>query len=154
MRQSKQWKGKDVLESLKEEVCRANLELVAKGLVMLTWGNASAIDRESGHVVIKPSGVAYEHMRPEQMVVVDGTGTVVEGDMKPSVDLASHLVLYRAFPRIGGIVHTHSHYATAWAQACRPIPCPCRSRVRGGSTGRPWGTKGIPSRQVRGGNRS
>jgi L-ribulose-5-phosphate 4-epimerase len=123
LRQSKQWKGKDVLESLKEEVCRANLELVAKGLVMLTWGNASAIDREGGHVVIKPSGVAYEHMRPEQMVVVDGTGTVVEGDMKPSVDLASHLVLSKAFPRIGGIVHTHSHYATAWAQACRPIPC-------------------------------
>jgi L-ribulose-5-phosphate 4-epimerase len=104
-------------------VCNANVELVAKGLVLMTWGNASGIDREKGLVVVKPSGVPYEAMRPEHMVVVDLDGRTVEGAYKPSVDIPTHLVLYRAWPRIGGVVHTHSHYATCWAQACRPIPC-------------------------------
>ena len=112
-----------MLESLKREVCEANLELVRRGLVLMTWGNASGIDREQGCVVIKPSGVPYETMRPDHMVAVDLEGRVIEGEFKPSVDTPSHLVLYRAWPQIGGVVHTHSHYATAWAQACRPIPC-------------------------------
>jgi L-ribulose-5-phosphate 4-epimerase len=104
-------------------VCEANLELVRKGLVLMTWGNASGIDRERGLVVIKPSGVEYEVMRPEHMVVVDLEGRAVEGEYKPSVDTPTHLVLYKAWPEIGGVVHTHSHYATCWAQACRSIPC-------------------------------
>jgi L-ribulose-5-phosphate 4-epimerase len=112
-----------MLEELKQAVCEANLELVRKGLVLLTWGNASAIDRERGLVVIKPSGVPYETMQPEDMAVVDLEGRVVDGARKPSVDTPSHLVLYRAWLGIGGVVHTHSHYATCWAQAGRPIPC-------------------------------
>ncbi len=112
-----------MLDDLKLAVCEANLELVRKGLVLLTWGNASAIDRAQDLVVIKPSGVPYETMRPEDMVVVDLEGRVVDGAHKPSVDMATHLVLYRAWQGIGGVVHTHSHYATCWAQAGRPIPC-------------------------------
>ena len=106
-----------MLEELKEKVFRANLDLVKHGLVIFTWGNVSAIDRKSGLVVIKPSGVSYETMRAEDMVVVDLDGNVVEGDLRPSSDTPTHLVLYKAFPEIGGVVHTHSTYATAWAQA-------------------------------------
>jgi len=107
-----------MLEKLKTEVCRANLDLVRKGLVIQTWGNASGIDRERGLVVIKPSGVAYDGMKPQQLVVVSlADGKVVEGNFKPSSDTDTHLVLYRAFPKIGGVVHTHSLFATAWAQA-------------------------------------
>ncbi len=112
-----------MVEELKARVCEANLALVRDGLVFQTWGNASGIDREEGLVVIKPSGVPYATMSPGQMVVVDMLGKVVDGDMKPSVDLPSHLVLYAAFEGVGGIVHTHSHYATCFAQARRPIPC-------------------------------
>ena len=112
-----------MLKQLRKDVCRANLKLVAEGLVVQTWGNASGIDRRRGLVVIKPSGVPYEEMKPEQMVVVSlETGKVVGGGLKPSSDTPTHLVLYRAFPAIGGVVHTHSLYATAWAQACRAIP--------------------------------
>lgn len=112
-----------MLERLKQDVCKANLELVARGLVIETWGNASGVDRERGVVVIKPSGVAYSEMKPEQMVVVSlATGKVVEGKLKPSSDTPTHLVLYRAFKKIGGVVHTHSLYATAWAQAGKKIP--------------------------------
>ena len=111
-----------MLESLKEKVFRANLDLVKHGLVIFTWGNVSAIDRESGLVVIKPSGVSYDEMKAEHMVVVDLEGKVVEGKLKPSSDTATHVVLYKAFPEIGGIVHTHSTYATAWAQAGCDIP--------------------------------
>jgi L-ribulose-5-phosphate 4-epimerase len=112
-----------MLEKLKAEVCKANLDLVAEGLVIQTWGNASGIDRERGLVVIKPSGVAYDGMKPGHMVVVSlKTGQMVEGKLKPSSDTPTHLVLYRAFPKVGGIVHTHSLYATAWAQARRKIP--------------------------------
>jgi len=112
-----------MLEELKRQVCKANLRLVTEGLVLQTWGNVSGIDRASGHVVIKPSGVSYDGMNPGQMVVVSlDTGTVVEGSLNPSSDTATHLVLYRAFAGIGGIVHTHSLYATAWAQARREIP--------------------------------
>jgi len=111
-----------MLEELKKEVWRANLDLVKHGLVLFTWGNASAIDREKGLVVIKPSGVAYDEMKPEDMVVVDMAGRVVEGRLKPSSDTPTHLVLYKAFGAIGGVVHTHSTYATAWAQAGRDIP--------------------------------
>lgn len=111
-----------MLEPLKEKVFHANLELVKHGLVIYTWGNVSAIDRESGLVVIKPSGIAYEDMKVQQMIVVDLEGNVIEGDLKPSSDTATHLVLYKAFPKIGGIVHTHSTYATAWAQAGVDIP--------------------------------
>ena len=111
-----------MLEALKEKVCRANLDLVRHGLVIFTWGNVSAIDRESGLVVIKPSGVSYDNMKPEDMVVVDLDGKVVEGDLNPSSDTPTHLVLYKAFPNIGGVVHTHSTFATAWAQAGRDIP--------------------------------
>ncbi len=112
-----------MLEVLKKQVCDANLELVKHGLVVLTWGNASGIDRAENLVVIKPSGVPYDGMRPEHMVVVDMDGNKVEGRFNPSVDTPAHLALYRAWPEIGGVVHTHSHYATCWAQACRPIPC-------------------------------
>ena len=111
-----------MLEELKEKVFRANLDLVKHGLVIFTWGNVSAIDRASGLVVIKPSGVSYETMRAEDMVVVDLDGNVVEGDLRPSSDTPTHLVLYKAFPEIGGVVHTHSTYATAWAQAGLDIP--------------------------------
>ena len=111
-----------MLESLKESVCLANLDLFTRGLVVFTWGNVSGIDRESGLVVIKPSGVAYEDMKPEHMVVVDLEGKVREGDLKPSSDTPTHLVLYSRLKGIGGIVHTHSQWATSWAQAGRAIP--------------------------------
>ena len=111
-----------MLEELKEKVFRANLDLVKHGLVIFTWGNVSAIDRATGLVVIKPSGVSYETMRAEDMVVVALDGKVVEGDLRPSSDTPTHLVLYKAFPEIGGVVHTHSTYATAWAQAGLDIP--------------------------------
>ena len=111
-----------MLEELKKKVCQANLDLVKHGLVIFTWGNVSAIDRKSGLVVIKPSGVSYDNMKPEDMVVVDLDGKVVEGDLNPSSDTPTHVVLYKAFPEIGGIVHTHSTYATAWAQAGKDIP--------------------------------
>ncbi|MFO1476485.1 MAG: L-ribulose-5-phosphate 4-epimerase [Verrucomicrobiota bacterium] len=112
-----------MLEKLKTDVCQANLELVREGLVIQTWGNASGIDRKRGLVVIKPSGVDYDGMKPKHMVVVSlRTGKVVEGDLKPSSDTPTHLVLYRAFASIGGVVHTHSLHATAWAQAQRGIP--------------------------------
>jgi L-ribulose-5-phosphate 4-epimerase len=112
-----------MLEKLKTAVCKANLDLVAQGLVIQTFGNVSAIDRDRGLVVIKPSGVPYADMKPEHQVVVSlETGKVVEGKLKPSSDTDTHLVLYRAFPHIGGIVHTHSLYATAWAQARKSIP--------------------------------
>ena len=112
-----------MLKELKAEVCKANLDLVAAGLVIETFGNISGIDRARGLVVIKPSGVPYDGMKPEHMVVVSlETGQVVEGKLKPSSDTPTHLVLYRAFPRIGGVVHTHSLYATAWAQARKGIP--------------------------------
>lgn len=111
-----------MLEGLKESVCKANLELVSHGLVIFTWGNVSAIDRASGLVVIKPSGVSYQSMKPEDMVVVDLDGRVVEGTLKPSSDTPTHVVLYKAFQGIGGIVHTHSTFATAWAQAGLDIP--------------------------------
>jgi L-ribulose-5-phosphate 4-epimerase len=112
-----------MLESLRKEVWEANLEVVRRGLVLYTFGNASGIHRAEGLVAIKPSGVPYDMLRPEHLVITDLDGRVVEGDLKPSSDLATHLALYRAFPAIGGVVHTHSRYATAWAQACREIPC-------------------------------
>ncbi len=112
-----------MLEELKKIVCDANLALPRYGLVTFTWGNVSAIDRPSGLVVIKPSGVPYEGMTAEDMVVVDLDGKVVEGKWRPSSDTATHVELYKAFPTIGGVVHTHSSYATSWAQAGRDIPC-------------------------------
>lgn len=112
-----------MLEELKKEVFQVNLDLVKQGLVIFTWGNVSGVDREKGLVVIKPSGVSYETMKPEDMVVVSlETGKVVEGDLNPSSDTPTHLVLYRAFQNIQGVVHTHSTYATAWAQAGKDIP--------------------------------
>lgn len=111
-----------MLEELKERVFRANLDLVRHGLVILTWGNVSAIDRESGLVVIKPSGVPYETMTVDDLVVTDLEGKVVEGWLRPSSDTPTHIALYKAFCEIGGVVHTHSTYATAWAQAGLPIP--------------------------------
>lgn len=111
-----------MLEELKVKVCQANLDLVKYGLVIFTWGNVSAIDRKSGLVVIKPSGVSYDGMKPEDMVVVDLDGKIIEGSLRPSSDTPTHLVLYRAFPEIGGVVHTHSTYATAWAQAGIDLP--------------------------------
>ena len=111
-----------MLEELKKIVCEANLLLPKYGLVTFTWGNVSGIDRESGHVVIKPSGVAYEGMTPEDMVVVDLDGKVVEGKWKPSSDTPTHVELYKAFPNIGGVVHTHSRWATTFAQAGKSIP--------------------------------
>jgi L-ribulose-5-phosphate 4-epimerase len=110
------------IEQLKQQVYRANLDLVAHGLVLFTWGNVSAIDRENKLVVIKPSGVSYDNMKAEDMVVVDMEGNRVEGHYKPSSDTATHLALYKAFTDIGGVVHTHSTYATAWAQAGCDIP--------------------------------
>ena len=111
-----------MLDDLKERVCAANLALARERLAVLTWGNASEIDRERGLVVIKPSGVPYDGMKPADMVVVDLHGKVVEGRFRPSSDTPTHLVLYKAFPQIGGVVHTHSPHATAWAQAGRSIP--------------------------------
>ena len=112
-----------MLEELKKAVCEANKELPKYGLVTFTWGNVSAIDREKGLFVIKPSGVEYDALTPEDMVVVDLDGKKVEGRYNPSSDTATHAELYKAFLEIGGIVHTHSSYATSWAQAGRPIPC-------------------------------
>jgi L-ribulose-5-phosphate 4-epimerase len=112
-----------LLQHLREQVLEANLELVRKGLVLYTFGNVSGIAREQGLVAIKPSGVPYEQMKPEHMVVTDLTGKVIEGKLRPSSDLPTHLVLYSHFSEIGGIAHTHSDYATAWAQARKPIPC-------------------------------
>ena len=112
-----------MLEALRSEVLEANLELVRRGLVIYTFGNASGVSREHGLVVIKPSGVPYEKMTSADMVVTDLDGRIVEGSLKPSTDLATHIALYRAFPSIGGVAHTHSRHATAWAQARRPIPC-------------------------------
>lgn len=111
-----------MLEKLKESVCKANIALTDYGVVLFTWGNVSARDDETGLVVIKPSGVAYENMRPEQMVVVDLDGNRIEGELKPSTDMPTHLELYKASTEIKGVVHTHSTYATAWAQAGCDIP--------------------------------
>jgi L-ribulose-5-phosphate 4-epimerase len=110
-------------ERLKEDVCQANLDLVAHGLVTLTWGNVSGISEDRRHVVIKPSGVPYDQMRPEHMVVVDLDGRVVEGELRPSSDTPTHVLLYRHFSGIGGITHTHSRAATIFAQARTEIPC-------------------------------
>jgi L-ribulose-5-phosphate 4-epimerase len=110
------------LDTLKQQVLDANLELVRQGLVLFTFGNASGIDRQRGLVVIKPSGVDYAALAPSDMVVTDLDGKVVEGKLRPSSDLATHLILYKEFPGIGGVVHTHSEFATAWAQAGREIP--------------------------------
>jgi L-ribulose-5-phosphate 4-epimerase len=112
-----------LLPKLREQVLDANLELVRRGLVLYTFGNASGIDREKGLVVIKPSGVDYDKMKPSDLVVTDMDGKIVEGTLRPSSDLPTHLVLYKAFSAIGGVAHTHSEYATAWAQARRAIPC-------------------------------
>ncbi len=111
-----------MLDELRARVLEANLEIVRRGLVLYTFGNASGIDRTTGMVAIKPSGVPYEAMTAADMVVSDLHGRIIEGDLKPSSDLATHLELYRAFPSIGGVVHTHSEFATAWAQAKREIP--------------------------------
>lgn len=112
-----------LLSQLREEVLDANLELVRRGLVLYTFGNASGISRDDGLIVIKPSGIPYAGMKPADMVVTDLAGKVVEGVLRPSSDLPTHLILYKQFPQIGGVAHTHSEYATAWAQARRPIPC-------------------------------
>ena len=109
--------------NLREQVLEANLELVRRGLVLSTFGNASGVARDEGLIVIKPSGVPYDEMKPEHLVVTDMHGNVVEGTLRPSSDLPTHAALYRAFPSLGGIAHTHSEYATAWAQARKPIPC-------------------------------
>jgi len=111
------------LQTLREEVLDANLEVVRRGLVLYTFGNASGIDRSEGVIAIKPSGVPYETMKPADIVLVDLEGKIVEGALRPSSDLATHLELYRAFPKVGGVVHTHSRAATSWAQARREIPC-------------------------------
>ncbi|MFA5423651.1 MAG: L-ribulose-5-phosphate 4-epimerase [Phycisphaerae bacterium] len=110
-------------EELRNSVCGANLLLVKYNLMTFTWGNVSGIDRKAGIIVIKPSGVAYEELRPEKMVVLDLNGKIVEGELRPSSDTPTHLELYRNFKDIGGICHTHSPKATSWAQACREIPC-------------------------------
>lgn len=112
-----------LLKSLREEVYEANMELVRKGLVLYTFGNASGICRERGMVAIKPSGVSYDTLRPEDIVITDLTGKIVDGSLRPSSDLPTHLVLYREFEHAGGVTHTHSEFATAWAQAHREIPC-------------------------------
>lgn len=111
-----------MLEALKEAVLQANLELPKKNLVTYTWGNVSGIDREKGLVVIKPSGVSYEEMKASDMVVVDLQGNVVEGDLRPSSDTPTHIALYNQYPEFGGVVHTHSRWATVWAQAGKSIP--------------------------------
>jgi L-ribulose-5-phosphate 4-epimerase len=112
-----------ILRKLREEVLDANLELVRRGLALYTFGNASGISREDGLVAIKPSGVPYDELTPEHMVVTKLDGEIVEGDLRPSSDLATHLELYKHFPNIGGVAHTHSEFATAWAQSEKPIPC-------------------------------
>jgi L-ribulose-5-phosphate 4-epimerase len=112
-----------LLANLREQVLEANLDLVRRELVLSTFGNASGVSREEGLIVIKPSGVPYEGMKPEHLVVTDLQGKVVEGTLRPSSDIPTHAALYRAFPSIGGIAHTHSEYATAWAQARQSIPC-------------------------------
>ena len=112
-----------MLEELKQRVYEANMQLPAHGLVTFTWGNVSEIDRESGYFAIKPSGVPYENLKPEDMVIMDLNGNKIEGKYNPSSDTPTHIELYKAFPEIGGIVHTHSSYATSWAQAGRGIPC-------------------------------
>lgn len=112
-----------MLQRLREQVLQANLELVRRNLVLYTFGNASGISRGDGLVVIKPSGVPYEQMTPEHLVVTDLAGNIVEGKLRPSSDLPTHLVLYKLFPGIGGVAHTHSEYATSWAQARQSIPC-------------------------------
>jgi L-ribulose-5-phosphate 4-epimerase len=112
-----------LLAELREQVLHANLELVRRGLVLYTFGNASGISRQEGLVAIKPSGVPYEALKPQDLVVTDLSGRTIEGNLRPSSDLPTHLVLYNSFPKIGAVVHTHSEYATAWAQARRPIPC-------------------------------
>ena len=112
-----------MLEKLKERVCEQNLQLVKYGLVVLTWGNVSALSEDGKYVVIKPSGVSYDNMKAGDMVVTDRAGNIVEGDLRPSTDLATHLALYDAFPGIGGAVHTHSRYAVAAAQAGLDLPC-------------------------------
>lgn len=112
-----------MLEELKEKVCRGNLDLVRHGLVLFTWGNVSGIDREKGLIVIKPSGVAYDDMHPEDMVVVDFEGKVVEGRYKPSSDTLTHIEIYKADENIGGVVHTHSTWAVVWSQAGKSLPC-------------------------------
>ena len=111
-----------MLENLKKAVYEANMELPRRGLVTYTWGNVSGIDREKGLVVIKPSGVDYDSLRPEDLVVLNLDGEVVEGKLNPSSDTKTHIELYKAFPQLGGIVHTHSPYAVAWAQAGEDIP--------------------------------
>ena len=138
-----------MLKTLRKKVCKANLDLVKHGLVLFTWGNVSAIDREKGLVVIKPSGLQYDGMTEDDMVIVDLDGNVVSGTLKPSSDTPTHLELYKAFPEIGGIVHTHSTYATAFAQSGRAIPAygtthadyfhgdvPCAGRYAGGDRNR------------------
>lgn len=112
-----------LLQKLRQEVLEANLELVRRGLVLYTFGNASGISRQDKLIVIKPSGVPYAEMKPEHLVVTDLTGKVVEGFLRPSSDLPTHVELYRAFSKIGGVAHTHSEYATSWAQARKSIPC-------------------------------
>jgi len=112
-----------LLADLRAQVLKANLDLVRHGLVIATFGNASGVARDQGLIVIKPSGVPYDEMRPEHLVVTDLHGKVVEGTLRPSSDLPTHAALYRAFPQLGGIAHTHSEHATAWAQANEPIPC-------------------------------
>lgn len=112
-----------LLAHLRSEVLEANLELVRRGLVLYTFGNASGISREESLIVIKPSGVPYEQLKAEDLVICDLRGKVVEGTLRPSSDLPTHVILYKAFPAIGGIAHTHSEFAVAWAQARRPIPC-------------------------------
>lgn len=111
-----------MLEGLKKQVFQANLDLVKHGLVIFTWGNVSGIDRSTGIVVIKPSGISYEKMTVDDMVLVDLDGKVIAGDLKPSSDTATHVILYRNFPNIGGVVHTHSEWATSWAQSGRAVP--------------------------------
>ncbi len=111
-----------MLEALKKQVYEANMELPRRGLITYTWGNVSGIDRESGYFVIKPSGVDYDKLTPEDMVVMDLNGNRIEGKYKPSSDTPTHIELYKKYPDIGGIVHTHSSEATSWAQACRDIP--------------------------------
>ncbi len=110
-------------EELKQIVCKANIELQKQKLIIFTWGNVSGIDRKAGVVAIKPSGVPYDELTPDKMVVLDLSGKIVEGKLNPSSDTPTHLELYRNFKDVGGITHTHSIYATMWSQACKPIPC-------------------------------
>ncbi|MHC4236751.1 MAG: L-ribulose-5-phosphate 4-epimerase [Planctomycetota bacterium] len=112
-----------MLENLKIDVCEANLELKKNNLVIYSWGNVSGIDRDKGVVAIKPSGISYDMLTPDDVVLLDLEGSVIEGRLRPSSDTPTHLELYRNFPNIGGVCHTHSLNATVWAQACRPIPC-------------------------------